>query len=151
MRGPAKHVLATLAASATTSSCRGNVKGPLSETEQRPFFVSASRKVHDDCITEDILFNQIKKRNSCFELTDRDFNSRSCYTNAVPNRIALDIMWANKISPLVMEAIFIATLNFASDAVSLKCRFTAVANFPVKIAIPKRSSIDNKEMKRALS
>ena len=60
-------------------------------------------------------------------------------------------MRANKISPLVMEAIFIATLNFTSDAVSLKCRFAAVANFPVKIAIPKRSSIDNKEMKRALS
>lgn len=92
-----------------------------------------------------------QKRGSYFKLADRNFNSRSCYTNAVPNRIALDIMWANKISPLVMEAIFIATLNFASDAVSLKCRFTAVANFPVKSAIPKRSSIDNKEMKRALS
>ena len=60
MRGPAKHVLATLAASATTSSSRGNVKGPLSETEQRPFFVSASRRVHGNCITEDIIFNQIK-------------------------------------------------------------------------------------------
>lgn len=31
IRGPAKRVLATLAASATTSSCRGNVKGPLPE------------------------------------------------------------------------------------------------------------------------
>lgn len=41
--------------SATTSSCRGNIKGPLPETEQRPFFVIASRRVRDDCITENIL------------------------------------------------------------------------------------------------
>lgn len=45
-------VPATKAASATTSSCRGNVKGPLLETEQRPFFVSASRRVNGGCITE---------------------------------------------------------------------------------------------------
>lgn len=55
IRGPAKRILATLAASATASSSRGNVKGPLSETEQRPFFVSASRRVRGDCITENIL------------------------------------------------------------------------------------------------
>ena len=40
---------------ATTSSSRGNIKGPLPETKQRPFFVSASRRVRDDCITEDFL------------------------------------------------------------------------------------------------
>ena len=33
LRGPAKRVLATLAASATTSSCRGNAKGPLSANQ----------------------------------------------------------------------------------------------------------------------
>lgn len=60
MRGPAKRVLATKAASATTSSSREYIKGPLPETEQRPFFVSASRRVHGDCITEDIIFNQVK-------------------------------------------------------------------------------------------
>ena len=37
------------------SSSSANVKGPLPETEQRPFFVSASRRVHGDCITENIL------------------------------------------------------------------------------------------------
>ena len=51
----ASRVLATKAASATTSSCRGNVRGPLSETEQRLFFVSALRRVRGDCITENIL------------------------------------------------------------------------------------------------
>ena len=30
-------------------------KGRCRKTEQRPFFVIASRRVHDDCITEDIL------------------------------------------------------------------------------------------------
>ena len=69
----------------------------------------------------------------------------------VYKRQALNIMWANKISLLIMKAIFIATLNVASDAVSLKCSFTAVANFPVKNAISKRSSIDNKEVKRTPS
>lgn len=56
----ASRVLATKAASATTSSSRDYIKGPLPETEQRPFFVSASRRVRGDCITEDIIFNQIK-------------------------------------------------------------------------------------------
>lgn len=41
--------------SATTGCYRGNIKGPLPETEQRPFFVIASRRVRDDCITENIL------------------------------------------------------------------------------------------------
>ena len=30
-------------------------KGRCRKTEQRPFFVIASRRIHDDCITEDIL------------------------------------------------------------------------------------------------
>lgn len=51
----ASRVLVTKAASATTSSSHGNVKGPLPETEQRPFFVSASRRIRGDCITEIIL------------------------------------------------------------------------------------------------
>ena len=52
---PRSKAHAAMKTSATTSSCRGNVKGPLPETEQRPFFISASRRVHGDCITENIL------------------------------------------------------------------------------------------------
>ena len=53
--GPASRALATMAASATTSSSRGNLKGPLPKTRQRPFFVSASRRIHSDCISEGML------------------------------------------------------------------------------------------------
>lgn len=48
----ASRVLATKATSATTSSNREYIKGSLPETEQRPFFVSASRRVNGGCITE---------------------------------------------------------------------------------------------------
>ena len=54
-RGPVSRALATMAASATTSSSRGNLKGPLPKTRQRPFFVSASRRIHSDCISEGML------------------------------------------------------------------------------------------------
>lgn len=54
-RGPVSRALATMAASATTSSSRGNVKGPLPKTRQRPFFVSTSRRIHSDCISEGML------------------------------------------------------------------------------------------------
>lgn len=53
---PASKAHAAMKASATKTSCRGNVKGPLPEKpEQRPFFVIASLRAHDDCITENIL------------------------------------------------------------------------------------------------
>ena len=42
---------------ATIPSSRENVKGPLPKTRQRPFFVSASRRVRDDYITGNIYSN----------------------------------------------------------------------------------------------
>lgn len=53
--GFTSHVLAAMAASATTSSSRETSKGRCRNTEQRPFFLYASRRVHDDCITGKIL------------------------------------------------------------------------------------------------
>lgn len=55
IRGPAKRVLATLAASAQHPVVTETSKGRCRKTEQRPFFVIASRRVRNGCITENIL------------------------------------------------------------------------------------------------
>ena len=55
IRGLAKRVLATSATSATTSVVAETSKGRCRKTGQRPFFISASRRVHGDCITRNIL------------------------------------------------------------------------------------------------
>lgn len=48
----ASRVLATMLASSSTSSSREYIKGRCRKTEQRAFFVSASRRVRGDCIAE---------------------------------------------------------------------------------------------------
>ena len=56
-RGPASCFLETKTASATTSSSRETSKGRCRKTEQRPFFLYASRRVRDDYITGNINSN----------------------------------------------------------------------------------------------